>query len=275
MEHLGRRYQALSWGPRDGPKVLALHGWLDNAASFAVLAPLLPGYHIVAVDLPGHGLSPHRNDCTYHITDYVFDVLCAARGLGWEQFNLLGHSLGAGIATLVAGAFAERVRKLVLIEGLGPLSAPVDAVPIALAQAWKKMAVLASKAPPSYASFDEAVRARARGGSGLREDAARLLCERGLQERDGRWFWRSDARLTLPSAQRLTEAQVLAFLTAITAPVLVVRASAGPEFDEQILKSRAAAVRDLTLRYAQGGHHVHMEKNADEVAREISHHLVS
>ena len=275
IEHRGRQYAALAWGPRDGRKILALHGWLDNAASFAVLAPLLPGLRIVALDLPGHGLSQHRNGDAYHMVDYVLDVVGVADALGWEKFDLLGHSLGAGVATLIAGAFAERVNKLVLIEGLGPLTAVPEDMPSALANAWKKSTAMAGKLPPSYASFDEAVRARARGGSGLPESAARLLCERGLLERDGRWHWRSDAALTLPSTQRLTEPQVMAFLAAISAPVLVVRATGGPVFDEATLKARVAAVAKLTVLGVDGGHHVHMEQSAGEVARAVDAHLNS
>ena len=48
------------YGPEDGQRVIALHGWLDNANSFARLAPLLPGLRIVALDFAGHGLSAHR-----------------------------------------------------------------------------------------------------------------------------------------------------------------------------------------------------------------------
>ena len=48
------------YGPEEGLPVLALHGWLDNAASFARLAPKLEGLRIVALDFAGHGHSEHR-----------------------------------------------------------------------------------------------------------------------------------------------------------------------------------------------------------------------
>lgn len=48
------------FGPEDGLPVIALHGWLDNANSFARLAPRLEGLRIVALDLAGHGHSGHR-----------------------------------------------------------------------------------------------------------------------------------------------------------------------------------------------------------------------
>ena len=54
------RIAAREWGDPEGEPVLAIHGWLDNAASFDTLAPLLAELHLVALDLPGHGRSQHR-----------------------------------------------------------------------------------------------------------------------------------------------------------------------------------------------------------------------
>ena len=61
---------AREWQPEAGIKVIACHGWLDNAASFDFLAPLLSACHVVALDMPGHGLSDHKSaQANYNIWD--------------------------------------------------------------------------------------------------------------------------------------------------------------------------------------------------------------
>ena len=71
------------YGPEDGAPVLALHGWLDNAASFARLAPRLAGLRIVALDFAGHGHSEHRPaGAGYALWDYAYDVLQVAEQFG-------------------------------------------------------------------------------------------------------------------------------------------------------------------------------------------------
>ena len=52
--------QALQFGNPNGKPVLALHGWLDNAASFIPMAPYLAEHNLVAIDMLGHGGSTHR-----------------------------------------------------------------------------------------------------------------------------------------------------------------------------------------------------------------------
>ncbi|HAQ28042.1 MAG TPA: alpha/beta hydrolase, partial [Pseudomonas sp.] len=107
------------YGPEDGRPVIALHGWLDNAASFSRLAPLLNGVRIVALDLPGHGLSDHRPPgAGYNIWDYAHDILQTAEQFGWQRFSLLGHSLGGIVSVLLAGAMPERIERLALIDGV-------------------------------------------------------------------------------------------------------------------------------------------------------------
>ena len=112
----GRTMTTLCWHDSHKAPLLALHGWLDNAATFDLLAPLLSDFYIVALDFAGHGWSEHRAAGTrYHILDHVDDVLSIVNQLGWQRFTLMGHSMGAGVASLLSSALPERVEKLVMI----------------------------------------------------------------------------------------------------------------------------------------------------------------
>ncbi|MER2604098.1 MAG: alpha/beta fold hydrolase, partial [Candidatus Competibacter phosphatis] len=174
------RLAARAWGPLDGVPVLALHGWLDNAASFDALAPLLPNTRLVALDLTGHGRSEHRPPgIHYHFVDFIPDVVAAADALGWDRFALLGHSLGGGIASFVAATLPERIDRVAMIEGLGPpTSDPADG-PANLRKTIQQMDALPRKRPPVYANLEAAIQARCEA-SGLSWAAATILVERGV-----------------------------------------------------------------------------------------------
>ena len=124
------RLAALSWGRADAPTWLALHGWLDNAASFTRLAPLLVealDIRIVALDFRGHGHSAHAaQGGDYALWDYCHDVLDAMESLELEQTCLLAHSMGAAVACLLAASLPECVERLTLIDGLGALNTPSE-----------------------------------------------------------------------------------------------------------------------------------------------------
>lgn len=265
----GTALAALVRGQR-GPRVLALHGWLDNALSFAPLAPLLDGVQLVCLDFPGHGESaPRPAAARYHFDDYVFDVLAAADSLGWTSFHLLGHSLGGAVASVTAAVCPERVETLSVIEGLGPLSAPPDRT----ADGWRR-AIAAQRDRPRriHADRASAIAARIRN-SDLPEPAAELLAARGLQAVDGGWQWRHDLRLTWPSTQRYTEPQVLDLLTHIEAPTLCVLAEPRSRVvPAGLMERRAAAVPSLRTVSIPGGHHVHMQ-SPEPIANLIKEHI--
>ena len=252
------RLAAREWGPVDGPPVLALHGWLDNAASFERLAPLLPDLHLVALDLAGHGRSQHLHPGgVHHFIDWAPEVVAVAEFLGWQSFALIGHSMGAGISTVVAGAFPDRVQRLVLLEGAGPLAADASKAPAQLASAIEDEARAAAASPRLFPDLDAAIKARLRD-SDLDTDAARLLVERGSEEVDGGVRFTHDPRLRTRSRSRLTENQVLAFLAAISCPVLAVRALQGWPFPEEVVAARLETIQHLETAEIEGGHHVHL-----------------
>jgi pimeloyl-ACP methyl ester carboxylesterase len=172
---------AIEWGADGARPVLALHGWLDNAASFARLATLLDRLHLVAIDLPGHGRSETPPAaCARHFVDWVPVVLDVAEALGWQRFSLMGHSMGAGIATLVPAVARDRIERLVLLEGMGPLSSSPDDAPEQLAKALRSEAAVTRAEPNVYRDFDAAVTARMKN-SDLDRASARLLVERGVE----------------------------------------------------------------------------------------------
>lgn len=254
------RLAARVWGPSTGRPVLALHGWLDNAASFERLAPLLPGLRLVALDLPGHGLSEHRPPgVPYHFVDFIPDLFAAADALGWERFALLGHSLGAGIASVAAGVVPERITRLALIEGLGPLSGTPARGPALLAKAMAQMQSLENKRLPVYDSLDEAIRARRDAGH-LSHQAAAVLAVRGTKPVGHGIGWRSDPRLTLRSPVYLMEQQVLAYLAGIEARTLLIRGEQGYLHARPFMEQRHAQVGRLRIEDLPGGHHLHLDE---------------
>lgn len=250
------------YGPEDGQPVIALHGWLDNAASFARLAPLLPGMRIVALDFAGHGHSDHRPPgSSYAIWDYAYDVLQVAEQFGWQRFSLLGHSMGAIVSVLLAAAMPERIERLALIDGLIPYTGEADSAPQKLGEALKAQLALAGKRKPVYGEFSRAVEARMRGVGAVSREAAELLAQRGLMPVPGGYTWRTDSRLTLPSPLRLTHAHALAFARSLQCPTKLVMAQQGMLLAQPDINAMLAG---LAVEVAQlpGGHHLHLDDDS-------------
>jgi pimeloyl-ACP methyl ester carboxylesterase len=243
------------------PRVIALHGWLDNAASFLPLLPYLPDLDLLLLDLPGHGRSAHLPPgAEYGLSTHLHAVLDAADALGWERFALLGHSMGAAIAALVGVAAPARVERLGLVETLGPLAENVGNTPSRLHEATVAARALRAKSLRVFPDLAPAVRARMQA-SQLDWDNAALLVGRGTRAVEGGYSWSSDPRLTLPGSTRMTEAQVQALLGAITCPARVLFADpAQSYFPDPVRRARLLAVPHAELTVLPGGHHLHMDQ---------------
>jgi len=260
--------QAKVWNDKQLPPILALHGWLDNAASFDCIALLLKNYHIVAVDLPGHGLSPHKpKGERYHYLDYVNDVYEIIKYFAWEKVILMGHSMGAGISTLYAGTFPHQIHKLILIEGIGPLVSKPEDSPENLRKAITQFHLLTSKKPMEHKTRTSAEIVRKKAGD-ISKAAVKIMGNRGIKKTESGYHWRSDNRLKSKSPIQYTEVHVTQFLRKIDAETLLIQGAQSELHRLVPTAQRCLNVKHLQTAKFQGGHHVHMD-NPEMVAEAI------
>lgn len=262
----------LSWGEPGEKPVLALHGWLDNAASFKFLAPRLTGYYVVAPDLTGHGRSDRRSaDASYQIWDDLPEILGVMDALGWESCDLIGHSRGAIISTLVASAFPERVSRLVLLDAVTPDAVPTENFPLQLRKALQDKLQLQTRPDRVFSTLAEAVASRS--ARGLTPLAAGTLVERNLRDCPEGVQWTTDPRLRGASAVKMTEAQIQAVLNALAMPTLLLLGQDSLGRTAEAAEYARCHIASLTVEIIEGGHHFHMESGVANVAQRIQQFL--
>jgi pimeloyl-ACP methyl ester carboxylesterase len=114
LAQTGLRVRVLSHG--HGPPVVLLHGVTESAAIWAPLFTELGHFRLLAVDLPGHGLSDpvafRRGQVREHARRLIDDILDA---LGLDQVPVIGHSLGGMFALWHAAAGSGRISAVVAI----------------------------------------------------------------------------------------------------------------------------------------------------------------
>jgi pimeloyl-ACP methyl ester carboxylesterase len=270
------KIKGLCWGAGNKNKILALHGWLDNAASFYHLAPMLAkkGFEVIAIDFAGHGHSDHRATGHFsHFIDYVLDIQELLDVLKWEKPILLGHSMGGAMAQMYCAAKPENVAQLIFIENLGPVPAyekgsAAKNLRTALLQ-WKNHTL---EHKHFYASIDQALKMRLEA-TPMAANILRPMVERGLKPTAKGYHWRTDKRLRLRSLFRFTEEVIQDMLAAQKTPTLLILAKpytyalSYATVEQRIEKLNAKQVVML-----DGHHHLHMDE-ADAVFATIINYL--
>ena len=197
---LGRETLAVyDYGPPSGDSrgdVVLLHGMADVARSLEPLArSLIDRYRVVAFDARGHGRSTHPG--AYSEMHFVADLVGLVESIGIERPILIGHSLGGHTVANYSGIYPDRVRAAVLLEGLGPPSAPPpDTAPAELGRARAMIDVLRSS--PRHRPQPDIAAATARLTTihtRLDPERAGVLAEEGtIPGPDGGRVWRHDER---------------------------------------------------------------------------------
>ena len=100
----------------EGEPLLLLHGGLGSIEMFGPVLPMLvENRQVIGVDLHGHGRTP-LGDRDISLIDMGDDMAVLLQALDYEQVDVLGYSLGGGVAFRLAVQHPERVRRLALVS---------------------------------------------------------------------------------------------------------------------------------------------------------------
>lgn len=265
LKHISLK--ALRWHEGAKHRVIALHGWLDNAATFSMLLPHLPDLDCVALDLAGQGRSGYRSgDSSYDIWKDVPEIVEVADALGWEQFSILGHSRGAMISTLVAGTLPQRLEKICLLDAVTPLTIKEDDLPALLAKSIEQIALLDVRKSTFFSSFSNAVNARTTGRFPLSYEASNLLAERSVVQGDEGYYWRYDPRLAFASGVKLSDRQVRPFVDRFPCKACAILATNGVLPDS----TRPTWIDEhpnLDIKVHEGEHHLQLGSDPESITK--------
>jgi pimeloyl-ACP methyl ester carboxylesterase len=255
----------------EGEMTVLLHGWLDHAGSFDLLAPLLPG-RTVALDFRGHGDSQWVGPGGfYHFVEYIADLDGALELLSpQEPVRIVGHSMGAAAALIYASTRPARVSHLTMIDAV-PLSISTDEIPARLGTYLDDLRHLPRKRR-RVDSIEDAAQRLMRNNPSLSARAARLLAEGGVApdpEQEGAPAWKWDPLLRAHSPLPISEPVVQLICAQATVTVLAIRGEAGMMPHEPELRARFPHLKISVHTVPGTGHHLHLDA-PEEVARLVT-----
>jgi pimeloyl-ACP methyl ester carboxylesterase len=250
----GRTVSALVWGAAP-PEAVLVHGGAQNAHTWDTVALALDR-PLVALDLPGHGHSSHRDDHAYWPHDNARALEPAVRALAPDARAVVGMSLGGLSAVALAARAPELVRNLVLVDVTPGVNR-------------EKSSAIAQfiDGPEFFASFDEILERTiqfnpTRSVSSLR----RGVLHNAVQLPDGRWRWRYDLPrrgsgegghgAIMPGLDELWDA-----IAQLTVPVTLLRGSLSPVVDDDDVSELLRRRPDARVVVVDGaGHSIQGDK---------------
>ncbi|MGH7847977.1 MAG: alpha/beta fold hydrolase [Candidatus Binatia bacterium] len=276
IESRGLRLHYAEWGDPQLETLLLVHGNRDQCRSWdffvAEIQKLHPlAFHIVALDLRGHGESEWNPACRgYRHEDFLFDLSAAFYGIGKEKINLVGHSLGGSISTLFAGCFPDRIKNLILVEAIGPYSKQDDEVPDILAEQVEGKELNLERT--FHADLEEAAAAVKKRFSSIPDDVCTYMARFGTRKAETGLVWKHDPRLRVHSLSPLSENQVRAFIRRISSPTLIVYGSDSGFTKSSRISRLSLFSKAKVVEFPATGHHVPHERPV-ELARMVSSFL--
>jgi pimeloyl-ACP methyl ester carboxylesterase len=276
----GLKIHYLEWGEPSGEPLILIHGFLDHARSWEPFVRALkkksgaPAW-IVAPDCRGHGDSGWVGaGGYYHFADYVWDLDGLVESLDVPKTTLMGHSMGGTVSFLYTGAYPDKVRKLVLAEGIGPLPMRFTDAPTRMERWLADLKALSRRKIAEYPTLEKAAERLIRANSRLKPDLALELARWGMKRNDGgNWVWKFDPLHRTMAPQPFYSGQAVEFFRRIECPVLLVHGSESRQTRRPDMEERLEAIaHHSVVEVGNAGHMVHHD-NPERLAEVVTEFL--
>jgi pimeloyl-ACP methyl ester carboxylesterase len=251
------RYQ--EWGAPEAPPIIMLHGFGVSGHMFDEFAQRLQDrYRLISLDQRGHGDSEWSPEGDYSREAFVADLEAVRAALGFEQFILVGHSMGGLNSVSYTVQFPRHVRALVLVD-VGPESARegVDNI------------VRFTRGPDEL-EFEQFVENAHRFNQRRTIENIRERMRHRLKPgENGKWTWKFDKRFRQPDSGlriggELNNDQTWQLFRDITVPTLLVRGGESDVLSQEVAERAAREMASTTLRVVPGAGHSVPGDNPDD-----------
>ncbi|KAG8235117.1 hypothetical protein J437_LFUL014380 [Ladona fulva] len=259
------------WGRTDRKPLLGLHGWQDNAGTFDRLIPLLPkDISVLAVDLPGHGLSSwYPSSVFYNPQQLLTTIRMIVMHFKWDSISILGHSMGSELGFLYSAVYPGETKTLIGLDIIKPVSVDQNSLVKRAGSIIDKaldMHDLNKDNCPKY-DYSELVERLMKGYKGsLTKDCCEVLLERGKVTFDnGKYYYARDPRLhsTTSFLSRYPNQYLMKLAYNVKCEVLNIKGKPGMSFDDpkhyyealEIVKNSA---KRFEFHKVEGSHHFHL-----------------
>lgn len=251
----GLRIHYVDWGTAGRQPLIMLHGLDRVARTFDHLATHFNGrYHVLAMDLRGHGDSGWDPEGRYVVEDHVGDLEGLVQQLGLRNIVLWGNSTGGRVVQVFAGLHPELVSH-VIAEDVGPER------PRQIADSYARRV---QQEDEGWASEDELLARLRAGNPTMAEEVLQPYVRYGTRRRaDGRVVWKRDPNLV----KGFVATDLWPSVRGITAPILYVlggRSTIVPAATQEELKKTLPRVQIVAMPGL--GHYPSDEQPAEFVA---------
>jgi pimeloyl-ACP methyl ester carboxylesterase len=235
----GLRIHYLDWGNEAKPPMILLHGIGRVAHTFDHLAPhFSKDYHVMAVDMRGHGDSGWSAEGAYLVEDYVKDIETMAAQLGLRNIVIWGNSTGGRVAQVFAGMHPELVAA-VISEDVGPER------PREIADSGTNR--MRQEDERGWASEEELLAQLKTSNPRTNPEVLTAYVKYGSKRRpDGRVIWKRDPKI----ANGFVPTELWRFVREIKSPIIYVlggRSNIVPAATQTELKQTLPQVQIVTL----------------------------